>query len=522
MLTESTVIGRAVARQEGPAKVTGAQVYGADVTLPGMLWARVLRSSRPHARIRGIDARAAWTVPGVRAVLTGADLPRNQFIGRMMRDMPLLARERVRFVGERVALVAAESAVAAETALDRIVVDYEDLPAVFDPVAAMRAGAPLVHTAEAIRAAAAPLQQVPDLPNTLSYETWGQGDVAQGFAESDLIFEHTFTTRCSIRAISSDMRRSPTWTPPASRTFCPRTRCPTCCAATWRRRSIARRKRSRSSCRASGATSAAKARRWTFRCASCWRSAPGCPVKMVMSYAEELLAGNPRHAAVVTVRTGMKQDGRIWARHTTAIYNSGAYGAFKPTPAVNLPCARYGAGEYRMPHARIDSYAVYTNTVPGGHMRAPGEPQVLFAAESQLDMIAQAMGLDPYRLRLQNALQEGDVSPIGERYHGVHLRSTLERAAEAVDWDAPRPPLVGRGMAMSGQHASPGRYTVELTLAPSGDVSLLTTLADTGTGAHTILRQIAAATLGLGPERIRVGYAPVNDFPPETGVGGVG
>jgi xanthine dehydrogenase molybdenum-binding subunit len=246
----------------------------------------------------------------------------------------------------------------------------------------------------------------------------------------------------------------------------------------------------------------------------------GRPVKMVMSYGEELLAGNPRHASVVTVRTGLKRDGTLVARHTRAVFNSGAYGAFKPTPAVNLPCARFGLGEYRVPHARVDSYLVYTNSVPGGHMRAPGEPQVLFAAESQLDMIAHTIGWDPYRLRLHNALGEGDVSPIGERCHGVHARTTLERAAAAAGWDAPKPPGVGRGMAMSALHGSPGTYSAEVQVDADGDVLLLTTIADTGTGAHTVLRQIVAETLGLPGEAVRVAYAPVQEFPPDTGVGG--
>jgi CO/xanthine dehydrogenase Mo-binding subunit len=452
-------------------------------------------------------------------VLTGADLPASQRIGRMMRDMPLLARDRVRFVGERVAVVAAETAAAAEAALDRIVVEYEELPAVFDPVAAMRPDAPLVHTAAEIRAAAAPRQRVPDLPNVLSHETWGQGDMEQGFAESDVVFEHTFTTPIQHQAYV-EPHAALAYTEGGVAHILSSNKVPHLLrgylAATFERPEEAFQIELLSV----GGDFGGKGSAMDIPLCILLSERTGRPVKMVMSYAEELIAANPRHAAVVTVRTGLKRDGRLWARHTTAIYNSGSYGAFKPTPAVNLPCARYGVGEYRLPHARIDSYLVYTNTVPGGHMRAPGEPQVLFAAESQLDVIAHEMGLDPYRLRLQNALVEGDVSPSGERYHGVRMRPTLERAATAADWDAPRPPYVGRGMAVSGQHASPGRYSAEVQVDGTGGVLLLTALADTGTGAHTVLRQIVAAALGLAPEAVRVAYAPVEDFPPETGVGG--
>jgi CO/xanthine dehydrogenase Mo-binding subunit len=439
--------------------------------------------------------------------------------------MPLLARDRVRFVGERVAVVAAETAAAAEAALDRIVVEYEALPAVFDPLAAMQPDAPILHTTDEMRAAAARLQRIPDLPNVLSYETWGEtwgdGDLEHGFAESDLVFEHTFTTPIQHQAYVE---------PHAALAYVDAAGVAHVLASNkvpYLLRGYLTAALERPDDRfhiellSVGGDFGGKGSAMDIPLCILLAERTGRPVKMVMDYGEELLAANPRHAAVVSVRTGLKRDGTLVARHTTVVFNSGAYGAFKPTPAVNLPCARFGLGEYRIPHGRIDSYMVYTNTVPAGHMRAPGEPQVLFAAESQIDMIAHAIGWDPYRLRLHNALGEGDVAPTGgERYHGVHARATLERAAAAAGWDMPKPPFVGRGMAMSALHGSPGTYSAEVQVDAAGDVLLLTTIADTGTGAHTVLRQIVAETLGLPGEAVRVAYAPVAEFPPDTGVGG--
>src|SRR5215210_1211434 len=191
MAATASLIGASVPRLEGPEKVTGRATYTADVTLPGTLWAKILRSPPPHARIVRIDASAARQVPGVRAVVTGQDVP-GRYVGKTIRDMPVLCWDRVRFIGDRVAAVAADTVEAAEAGLDAIEVEYAPLPAVFDPLEAMQPGAPLLHD-DITSYDGAPRQWlIPDVHNGVTRLAWGKGDPELGFREADLVLEHTF------------------------------------------------------------------------------------------------------------------------------------------------------------------------------------------------------------------------------------------------------------------------------------------------------------------------------------------
>jgi CO/xanthine dehydrogenase Mo-binding subunit len=202
METQSAIIGAPVGRIEGPEKVTGRTLFAADVALPGMLWGRILRSPYPHARIRRIDASAAWRVPGVRAVVTGQDVP-GHYMGKVLRDMPVLCWDRVRYVGDRVAAVAAETAEAAEEALIRIEVDYEELPAVFDPLQAMGPDAPLLHD-DIAAYEGAPIQRLAtDVHNGQTRLAWSKGDLQRGFRQADLVLDTPFPYPAAIRAIWS-------------------------------------------------------------------------------------------------------------------------------------------------------------------------------------------------------------------------------------------------------------------------------------------------------------------------------
>ncbi len=188
----ATMIGAPVSQIQGPDKVAGRTRFAADVDVPGMLWGKILRSPHPHARIRRIDASAAWSVPGVKAVVTGQDAP-GHFMGKVLRDMPVLCWDRVRYIGDRVAAVAAETPEAAEEALLRIDVDYEVLPAVFDPMAAMRPDAPLLHD-DVASYAGAPLDVLAtDVHNGQTRLAWAKGDVVEGFRQADVILEHSFS-----------------------------------------------------------------------------------------------------------------------------------------------------------------------------------------------------------------------------------------------------------------------------------------------------------------------------------------
>ncbi|MEK7814898.1 MAG: molybdopterin cofactor-binding domain-containing protein, partial [Chloroflexota bacterium] len=243
------------------------------------------------------------------------------------------------------------------------------------------------------------------------------------------------------------------------------------------------------------------------------------PVKMVMDYIQELMAGNPRHPGVITLKTGVKEDGRLWARQARVAFNSGAYGAFKPR--VHLRGADHSGGPYRIPHLQIDSYMVYTNSVPCGHMRAPAKPQVVFAVESHMDMIARELGLDPYEFRLRNVLRDGDASPTGERWHNLRVEETLGQAAQAAGWGTPKgKPFVGRGMAISDQPSGTGQSAATVTMDERGQVSLLMALWDTGTGAHTILRQVVAEELTVPVEDVRIVVQDTDAVSFDSGSGG--
>jgi CO/xanthine dehydrogenase Mo-binding subunit len=245
----------------------------------------------------------------------------------------------------------------------------------------------------------------------------------------------------------------------------------------------------------------------------------GRPVKMIMDYLQELMAGNPRHPAIITLKTGVTKDGRMMAHQARVIFNSGAYGAFKPR--VFIRGADHSGGPYRIPHVQIDSYMVYTNNVPCGHMRSPGKPQVAFAVESHMDMMAQELGLDPYEFRLRNILKDGDTTPTGGNLQNIRAEETLRQAAQAVDWERrDRQANVGFGMSIADQAQGAGQSSAAVTIDADGQVDLFMSLWDTGNGAHTIMRQIVAETLTLTPQSVRLVMQDTDAVPYESGPGG--
>jgi CO/xanthine dehydrogenase Mo-binding subunit len=248
----------------------------------------------------------------------------------------------------------------------------------------------------------------------------------------------------------------------------------------------------------------------------------GRPVRMVMSYTEELMAGNPRHPAVMTFKTGVKRDGTITARQAHLVYDSGAYAAFKPARGVT-----YGPrclGPYRMAHALIDSYMVYTNQVPCGSMRSPGDPQSIFASEAQMDLVARELGLDPYDFRLRNLVREGDASPLGKHWQHVMATRTLEAAARTAGYHTPKPVVpgkrVGRGIAMWERHIGAGTSVAKVAVDTDGAVTLYTALRDTGSGFYTVLRQIVGQELSVPYNAIRMETWTTDETAFDTGVGG--
>jgi CO/xanthine dehydrogenase Mo-binding subunit len=496
-------IGQPLGRVEGPAKVTGEARYTADILLPGMIWGKVLRSPLPHAKIVSIDTREAEQMPGILAVLTAKDLP-DLLTGRLVYDMPVLAIDRVRFIGEKVAVVAAEDPDMAEDALASIDVEYEEMPAVFDAHEAMNPEAPLLHP-DYRSYAHAPEKFFSDIPNVHSHVTWELGDIDKGFALAKQVFEHTFNTpavhqgyiepHASVVAIDPDGRVN-VWLsnkmPVRARELLadvielPEERIVVHLAQI-------------------GADFGGKGS--LMDAPLCYHLAKrtGRPVKMVMTYTEELMAGNPRHPTSIFLRTGVTEEGQIVARQAKVVFNSGAYAAFKPVPFVNIPGAKDAAGVYGTPHIRIDAYSVYANCVPSGHFRAPGDLQVNFAVESSMDMIAEDLGLDRLEFRKQNLLKDGDWVPGGPQLEEVRVAETLAAAVKASSWNQPKSqPNRGLGLAVSHRLIGTGVANTQLTLKEDGTIQVLTPVPEVGTGAHTILQQIVAETLFLPLDQVRV------------------
>ncbi len=510
------IIGQPTPRTEVAGKVTGDARYTADVLLPGTLWAKTLRSPHPHARIIRIDTSRAEKAPGVRAVLTGADV-KGILYGRRYRDVSVLAQDRVRFIGERVAAVAAEDLEAAQEAVELIRVDYEELPAVFDPVAAIQEGAPILHP---------DVNNYPGLPKPLEKpsnayvrDIYERGDLQAGFGASDLIVENTFTAsrvhqaflepHCCLVWID-DQGRVQVWSP----NKVPHGLKQSLSAALGI---------SKDSIRVNpvsiGGDFGGKGAPMDEPLCYFLALRTGRPVKMVMEYQEELMAGAPRHAAVMQLKTGVKRDGTLVAHQMEVLLDSGAYGGLRPSAIVGG--AAHGGGFYRIPHARIEVTRVYTNNLPGGQMRAPGEPQAFFAAESQMDCVARRLGMDPLEFRLKNLIEDGDQTLTGARYQGIKAKETLEAAVKAAKYGAPKAPNIGRGIAMGYRSPGGGATSLAVALNPDGSVVLHTSLFEQGTGTYTTLRQIVAEELSLSPEEIQVKILDTDlGVPFDTGIGG--
>lgn len=519
----SLTIGRSVPRVDGPAKVSGACIYTADVPGRGTLWGKFYRSPLPHARILNIDTEKARKVAGVKTVITASDVsPRRE--GYTLQDKPIFARDRVLYSGEKVAGVAAVDKDAAEEALSLIEVDYEELPAVFDPLEAMKPGAPLLHAGYA--SYVGPPSMAPDLKNVQSVMRAAKGDLERGFAESDEMFENSFRTQMvhqgfiEPRACRVDIDREgrvQVW-------FCHQS------SFKVRRWMATHLGISEEKIIvypvALGGSFGGKEGYEEALCTYYLAAAAGRPVKVVESYAEELLDGEPRHAAVVRLRTGVKRDGRLWAWEGKIFYNGGAYAARKPSPRANMSGTFMLAGSYDIPHARMEGYAIYTNQIPCGYFRAPGEPQTLFAVESHVDMIAEALGIDPLEFRLKNVLCAGDTRATGEPLSDPHGEEALRELARISRWKekpshfAKGGTLCGRGLALGDRHVGHGESSAEIYLERDGALQLVTSVRDQGVGAYTMHRQVAAETLGIEPGLVQVEIKGTADGPYDEGVRG--
>ena len=517
------VIGRPLPRVEGADKVSGALLYAADNIRPGMLWGKVLRSPYPHARILNIDVTRARNLPGVKAVVTAADV-NPRLIGAVLEDMPVLAQDRVRYVGEDIAAVAAVDADTAEEAIYLIDVDYEELPAVFDPLDAIKPEAPVIHPD--YERYHGPKTKAPALKNVQTLVRASKGNIEQAFAESDEIFENSFRTQLvhqgylepyAITVEVDKQGRLAIWATNQS---------------VFKLRRVLGEyfdlPQEMITIHPSNMGGSFGAKDYPSLAPAAYYLAKqtGSPVRFVKNYTEELTATSPRHPAVLQLRTGVKKDGRLWALQGKTFFNGGAYGAYKPNPQGSMSGAYMVAGSYNIPHTLLEGYCVYTNQVPGGYFRAPGETQTLFAVESHMDMMAAAMGIDPLEFRVRNAINPGDTRSTGESVSEPGGVEVLRRAAKISSWGKKSHTKLakhiktGRGMAFGDRHVGHGDSSFELVLERDGTLRLLSGVGDQGAGAYTMHRQGAAEVLGVDPNSIRVEVGNTANAPYDQGIKG--
>jgi carbon-monoxide dehydrogenase large subunit len=513
-MKKQKIIGSSIPRAGSVEKVTGRAVYAVDVTLPGMLWGKVLRSPIAYGRIKRIDISKAMAIPGVKAVLTGRDVAGIK-IGRQIYDMPVLADGVVRFAGEKVAAVAADTEETADHALDQIDVEYEEFSALLDPVEALASSAPLLHP-EVLNYKGLP-GKLAAPSNAFVQLSWTKGNIEEGFRRADFVIENTFQTQVVHQAYiephscvvkSNESGGGEIWA--CSKVpFALRDQLATAFGIDAGKFLV-------HPCNIGG-DFGGKGDFMDVPLAYVLSLKSGAPVKMVMDYEAEFIAGNPRHASLVKVKSGVSKDGRILAHRMEFVFDSGAYGAFKPIGY--LFGAHEAAGPYKMENVLIEEKIVYTNKVPCGHMRAPGEPQGVFANESQMDLLAREVGMDPARFRKMNLMQDGDVSPVGRKIFHIRASETFGRLLKEAKFYSPKKRNVGRGLAIIQWLALGGECSVFIRIDDKGGVTLSTAMLDQGAGAGTVLRQIVAEELEVPWQNIALETLDTAGAPVDTGVG---
>ena len=507
-----TLLEQPERRVEGRAKVTGAARYAADLRLPGTLEVEYLTAPFPHARIVGIDTARAARVPGVRAVVTGADV-RPARLGRRLFDWPVLAWDRVRFVGDRVAAVAADTLDAAREGVAAIAIEYEELPALLDPDAALAPDAPILHPdAHEFRYRGGSRPGVPH-PNVQGHARHEHGDVDAAMRGAWRVFEDSFEVP-RVHHGFIEPRASVVWEEDGVLHVVSTNKAP---FALREQLALALGVAETDIVVDNGTIGGDFGGKGLsideFILAFVAR-ASGRPVRHVATYAEELTMTNTRHAARITLRTGVDREGLIVAHEARCVFDGGAYAAAKPVASLLPGEALLTLAGYRVPAARVDATSVYTNTVPAGHMRAPGQPQNAFAAESHIDAIATALGVEPFEFRLRNAVRAGDVDVLGERWETDRVVRVLERARAESGTRA------ARGVALGVRHVGTGKTAVVLEVAADGAIEVLTGVSDQGGGAHTMLQRVVAVELGVPAERVRVRRGSTAEALYDPGVGG--
>ena len=498
---ETRVVGKPVPRPDALAKVTGQAIFAADLYFDNMLHAKVLRSSRPHARIRRIDTSKARAIPGVVAVLTADDIPGTRTHGTVRADWPSLCWDKVCYTGDALALVAAETEAIAEEALSLIEVEYEPLPAVFSPQEALTPGAPLVH------------ENTPG--NLLKHIKVRKGDVKAGFTHADLIVEQEYHTPFIEHAYLEPEAGVAVPGPDGRITVYVGSQIPF-----EDRRQVAEalaipREKVRIVQTAVGGAFGGKEDITVQIPTALLARATGRPVKLVFTREESMRVHPKRHATTIRLKVGATLDGKLTAVEATIWGDAGAYASL--SEPVMTRTATHVAGPYQVPNVKIDCYTTYTNNPPAGAMRGFGVPQAIFAIESTMDILAERLGLHPLELRRRNALRVGSVTATGQLLReSVGLLETIERVEAAVR-ELSQEMLVplerdkhrGWGFACCLKNVGlggglPDTAGAAVDLTDDRDAVVRIGAAEVGQGLVGIAAQIAAEVLGVPYERVQV------------------
>jgi len=517
--TETPQVGRSVPRLEAAQKVTGRADYVHNLRLPGMLYGKVFRASVAHGRIRGIDTSAAQAVGGVYRVVTAAEIRAivpEPYHGPAFHDQPILAIDKVRHIGEPVAVVLAADPHVAEEAAALVVADYEELPAVFDEVEAVDSPA-IVH--EALK----PAGTFPDLKHLKGRTNTNvaldfhlrRGDAERVLAAADHVFEHTFRTQQVMHtpleplvSVAEPREGSLTiHTASQSPSF---VRIELARLLGWPENRI--RVRTPFVGGGFGAKLYIKLEALVAVLALLTRR----PVKVALTMEEQFFTIT-KHAATFKIRSGVAQDGRITARQCEVWWNGGAYADIGPR--VTQKSGFTACGPYDIEHVAIDSYALYTNLPPAGALRGFGIPQLVWAYESHTDLIARALGMDPIAFRRKNILREGRQQATGTPMQDAAIDKVLERLAVLLDWEQPfergsGPLRRGRGVAIGFKACiSPTTSVAMVNLTADGSCIVYCGTVDMGQGSDTALAQIAGEVLNLPTESISVVHSDTDVTP---------
>ncbi|MFJ9899145.1 molybdopterin-dependent oxidoreductase [Streptomyces sp. NPDC091280] len=521
-------VGRNLPAPAGPQVVTGTARYTFDIDVPGLLHMKLLRSPHAHARITAIDTTAARQVPGVHAVFTHHDAPERHFSTARHEhptedpDDTRVLDDTVRYVGQRVAAVVADSEAAAEEGCRRVEVTYEILPAVLDPEEAMRPGAPVVHDKDAATA------RISRPQDNVVGEAHGEiGSVEAGFAEADAVYEDTYRTQ-RVQHASLETHGAVAWfdeddrltvrtssqTPFLTR----RALCALYDLPEEQVRVIAGRV---------GGGFGGKQEMLVEDIVALAVLRLRRPVKLEYTRAEQFFGATTRHPFTIHVKAGARRDGRLTALQLRVVSNTGAYG--NHGPAVMFHSVGESMAVYRAPHKKVDAFSVYTHTVPAGAFRGYGLGQVMFAVESALDELARQLGLEPLEFKARNIIGPGEamITPGGEE-EDLHIASygldqclsIVRRAQSEPAQAAPEGWLVGEGTALAmiatgppGGHIADARAS----LLPDGGFDLAVGTAEFGNGTTTVHRQIAAGELATTVDRITVRQSDTDVVRHDTG-----